>query len=315
MCQGGLSEKTAEIIINSWRPSTKKQYGTYLQKWLLFCDKEQVDKFAPSVNNMLKFLMNLFENGLGYSAINTAKSAVSSFIYLVSKVQLGKDILVKQFMKGVFNKKPALPKYNYTWDVQTVIKLLKSWSPVKELSLKLLTFKLVMLLALTTGQRMQSLFLLDTRNLELGLRSVKIRFGDLLKQTRPGKHLSEIFIEAFKPDFRLCVVLTLVEYLERTSSLRKNNQLFISYQKPFNAVKKCTISNWIKTVLIMAGIDMKTFTPHSTRGAVTSKVSGRVPIGTVLKTAGWSKDCVFRKYYKRPITNDSSFSNEALNTV
>lgn len=256
--------------------------------------------------------MELFETGLGYSAINTAKSAVSSFIYIVSKVQIGKDVLIKQFMKGIFNKKPALPKYNVTWDVETVIKLLKSWSPVKNISLKLLTFKLVMLLALTTGQRMQSLFLIDIRNLELETLYVKIRFGDLLKQTKPGRHLSELFIEAFKPDYRLCVVLTLNEYIERTSELRNNNQLFISFQKPYKAVKKCTIARWIKEVLVLAGIDMKIFTPHSTRGASTSKVSGKIPINTILRTAGWRNDSVFRKHYKRPITNDSSFSNEVL---
>ena len=258
--------------------------------------------------------MELFETGLGYSAINTAKSAVSSFIFIISKVQIGKDILMKQFMKGIFNKKPALPKYNVTWDVETVIKILKSWSPIKHISLKLLTFKLVMLLALTTGQRMQSLCLIDIRNLELRTTYVKLRYGDLLKQTKPGRHLSELFIEAYKPDYRLCVVLTLSEYLERTCDLRNNNQLFISFQKPHNAVRKCTIANWIKKVLLLAGIDMKIFTPHSTRGASTSKVSGKIPISTILRTAGWKKDSIFRKHYKRPITNDSSYSNEVLKT-
>ena len=280
---------------------------------MLFSDKEQINKFSPSVNNVLKFLMELFEAGLGYSAVNTAKSAVSSFIYLISNVQIGKNIQVKQFMKGIFNRKPVLPKYNCTWNVELVIKLLKSWTPIKDISLKYLTFKLVMLLALTTGQRMQSLFLMDIRNLELDKEFVKIRFGDLLKQSRPGRHLSELFIEAFKPDYRVCVVLALREYLERTHSLRNDtNQLFISFHKPHKSVKKCTIANWIKKIMRLAGIDMKIFTPHSTRGASTSKVSGNIPISTILRTAGWRKDCVFRKYYKRPITNDSAFSNEVL---
>ncbi|CAC5419838.1 unnamed protein product [Mytilus coruscus] len=113
------------------------------------------------------------------------------------------------------------------------------------------------------------------RNLELDTYSVKIRYGDLLKQTRPGYQLPEIFIEAFKPDFRICVVHTLHEYLERTNKLRFNNtQLFLSFQKPYKPVKKGTIAKWIKQVLILAGIDMTIFTPHSTRGAATSYVSG-----------------------------------------
>lgn len=257
--------------------------------------------------------MELFESGLGYSAVNTAKSAISSCIYLISDVQIGKNIQVKQFMKGIFNKRPVLPKYNCTWNVEIVINLLRTWTPVTDLSLKFLTFKLVMLLALTTGQRMQSLFLIDIRNLEYDQGYVKIRFGDLLKQSKPGRHLSELYIEAFKPDYRVCVVLTLREYLVRTQSLRNDiNQLFISFHKPYKAVKKCTIANWIKKILVLAGIDMEIFTPHSTRGASTSKVKGKIPITTILKTAGWRKDCVFRKFYERPITNDSAFSNEVL---
>ncbi|VDH93964.1 Hypothetical predicted protein [Mytilus galloprovincialis] len=45
MCEGGVSAEAADIIINSWRDSTKKQYGTYIKKWLLFCDKEKTDRF------------------------------------------------------------------------------------------------------------------------------------------------------------------------------------------------------------------------------------------------------------------------------
>lgn len=282
---------------------------------MLFCNEEKINQFNPSINNVLKFLFNLFENGLGYSALNTAKSAVSSFVYLITNVQIGKHVQVKQFMKGIFNKRPSLPKYNVTWNIEIVLKFLKSLKPVKDISLKKLTLKLVMLLALTTGQRIQSLFLIDIRNLELGETYVKIRYGDLLKQTRPGYQLSELFIEAYKPDYRICVVYTLNEYLERTAALRNDvTQLFVSHQKPHKAVKKCTIASWIKKVLVLAGIDMTIFSPHSTRGACTSYVSGKIPIDTILRTAGWRKDSVFRKHYKRPTTNDSTFSNEVLNS-
>ncbi|CAC5418289.1 unnamed protein product [Mytilus coruscus] len=100
---------------------------------------------------------------------------------------------------------------------------------------------------------------------------------------------------------------------QRTNKLRFNNtQLFLSFQKPYKPVKKGTIAKLIKQVLILAGIDMTIFTPHSTRGAATSYVSGRIPIATILRTAGWRKDSVFRKFYQRPITNDSSFSKEIL---
>ena len=74
----GLSTKATDIIMSSWRSSTKKGYKTYVQKWIQYCCEKQIDKFSPSVNEVIEFLTDLFENGLGYSSINIARSALSS---------------------------------------------------------------------------------------------------------------------------------------------------------------------------------------------------------------------------------------------
>lgn len=58
--------------------------------------------------------MGLHSSGLGYSAINTAKSAVCSVVYLLYNIHYGNHILIKQFMKGIFNIKPVLPKNHCT---------------------------------------------------------------------------------------------------------------------------------------------------------------------------------------------------------
>jgi len=60
-------------------------------------------------------------------------------------------------MKGVFEKKPALPRYKNTWDVNTVLKELETWIPTEKLTLKELTYKLCMLIALLSGQRCQTI--------------------------------------------------------------------------------------------------------------------------------------------------------------
>ena len=58
-------------------------------------------------------------------------------------------------MKGVFELKPVLPKYSHTWDVDTVLNMLECYAPNNKLTPKELSHKLVMLLALLTGQRCQ----------------------------------------------------------------------------------------------------------------------------------------------------------------
>ena len=259
------------------------------------------------------FLTQLFKGGLGYSGINTAKSAVSSVVNIVNNIDIGNNHLIKKFMKGIFNRKPCLPRLSSTWAVSDVLKYLKTLSPVEDLSLKLLSYKLVVLLALTTGQRIQTIHSVDLRNVVVSDDSIKIRFGDLLKQTRVGNHLAELYIEAFPSDEDVCVVKTFKMYVEKTKVLRdKYSKLFISLQKPHRPVTKSTLGRWIKVVLLFAGIDMTMYTPHSTRSAATSAAALKIPIDTVLKTAGWRKNCTFRKFYKREVTNNSEFSSAIL---
>lgn len=53
--------------------------------------------------------------------------------------------------------------------------------PLSSLSLLQLSHKLVMLLALLSGQRGQTLHLIDIRNIHFQEKSVKIVIGDMLK--------------------------------------------------------------------------------------------------------------------------------------
>ena len=62
----------------------------------------------------------------------------------------GSHRLVCRFMEGVFETKPSLPRYTETWDVNIMINYLASLGPPKELTLKVLTYKVVMLLASNT---------------------------------------------------------------------------------------------------------------------------------------------------------------------
>jgi len=67
-----------------------------------------------TVNDGLEFLTSLYRQGLGYSAINTARSVLSAIITLGDKTTFGEHPLVTCFMKGIFELKPSLPRYTVT---------------------------------------------------------------------------------------------------------------------------------------------------------------------------------------------------------
>ena len=99
--------------------------------------------FDPNVNNVLAFLTKLYNDGLIYSALNTARCALASFLQLNNTVNIGSHNLVRRFFKGVFTLRPALPKYNVTWNVDIVLTYLKGQEPLESLSLLQLSRKLL----------------------------------------------------------------------------------------------------------------------------------------------------------------------------
>ena len=69
---------TLSVIMSSWRPATCAQYASYVYKWIVFLHERKLSLDSLiTVNIVLEFLTSLHEQGLSYSAINTARSAVS----------------------------------------------------------------------------------------------------------------------------------------------------------------------------------------------------------------------------------------------
>ena len=78
-----------------------------------------------------------------------------------NEIPLGELLLLCRFLKGVFNLRPALPRYSTTWDVSVVLKYIKSLKALKQCDLKSLSYRLAVLLCITTGQRDQTLFYMN----------------------------------------------------------------------------------------------------------------------------------------------------------
>lgn len=270
--------------------------------------------FQTSVDIFLEFLFELYDSGLGYSVLNTARSAVSS-ILKIDNLPAGEHSMVKRFVKGVFNSRPSLPRYNCIWDTSPVLKKLEKFHPANTLSLKLLTFKVLLLLALLTSQRTQNLQSLRLKDITLNNENIQIVWSSLMKQSRPGYNLEPVVLQAFVQNKKLCIVSYLRQYISRTKYIRGDNeQLFVSYKEPHDSVSKSTVSRWLRTIMSMCGVDTDKFKPHSTRSASVSKAIKFAPMDVVLKAAGWSKESTFAKFYNKPIRNEH-YMNKVLQQI
>ena len=114
--------------------------------------ERKIDLSCSNINQILDFLSQLFQNGLQYRTINDYNSAISSFHDHIQEKPVGEHPRISSFVIVVFNTKPPQPRYCFIWNAQTVIDFIKSeWG--QNLSDKYLTYKLTMLLALTSASR------------------------------------------------------------------------------------------------------------------------------------------------------------------
>lgn len=293
--------------MSSWRKGTKSSYSKYLKLWANFCSKLHIDPCKPAVSNALTFLQRLQSQGYKYGQINTACSALSAVICPNNNVSFGKLLIVKRFMKGVFQLKPVFPKYTMVWDVNKVFNLFRTFSAPEELSLKILTLKLCMLIMLISGgQRSQTLHSIEKENIKfISDDLVYIPIMNVLKQTTVNNHTKPLKLISYT-DKKLCVVSHLRIYLDKMKVIAPNEkQLFVSFIKPHKAVSKDTIARWCKETLKMSDIDVSKYSTHSSRAAATSKAKEKgVPLKTIIDSAGWKNETMFAKIYDRRIESD-----------
>ena len=197
--------------MGSWRQSTSEQYSTYITKWQEYCTEKQINPISASPTDIINFLAEQCERGIGYSAVNTAKCAIASVTSLATDKSIGQHPLVKRFMKGIFEKRPSLPRYTSTWDMDILLNHVKDFN-LSEMTLKHLTIKLATLLAICTGQRLQTLQSLTVSNIHFQQDSFTCVIKSVLKTTRPGKHIKPIVFKKHST-LGLCVL----SHLEKLS--------------------------------------------------------------------------------------------------
>lgn len=306
----GVATETSEVLISSLEKSTLNQYNSTLKMWWSFCIQRSEDPYRVSIDKVLKFLTKRFKDGARHGTLNSARAALS----LISMEDLANNQLLSRFIKGAFKQRPSRPRYDRTWDVEPVLKRLGEWDPVESLDIRTLTKKLVVLLALGTGQRIQTLSLIKISNIKETEQGFEIRITDRIKTTRVGSKQPVLRLPNFLSNPKICIAKTLRQYLQMTSPLRNGeDSLFLTLNKPHSKVNRDTIARWIKTSLTELGVP-KEFTAHSTRHASTSRADTRgVNINEIRRVAGWTNSSrVFADFYKRDIIENSNNFAEAV---
>ncbi len=316
----GISDRASKLILASWRPGTNAVYNSAWSKWSSWCKEREVDALCPTLGNITEFLSDSFHIGLQYRTINTYRSALSSVMPPIEGFLVGQHPLVVRLMKGIQNSRPAMPRYQYCWDINKVLDYIKSLPTNENLSLDMLTGKLATLMAITAPKRSSELGLLD---LNFSKRHPEGITFSLPGMTKTSSEVRTVFFASFPSTNAICVTTTLVAYLNRTTQAREHlssdttvpNPLFLSYHRPYKPVKPCSIARWIKKFIGSAGINTEIFKAHSTRSASTTKARDQgVSITDIQNMADWSStSSTFQRFYYKPVMN-STYAQTVLSS-
>ena len=130
----GFSERTRNLIFNARREGTTKNYESSWNKWVLWCRGRGVDPLTCPVTDVTDYLASLYDEGFEYRTIGVQRSAISAYhepiVHEGAMTTVGKHPYISQVMSGIHNLRPPRPKHSFTWDVEKVLSMFKSWPTI-----------------------------------------------------------------------------------------------------------------------------------------------------------------------------------------
>ena len=266
----GFSEAVAARIEAPQRGSIRSVYEvkwTIFTKWWL---SNQVAFRAPPWKAIADFLLHLFQDRkLQPGTIDGYRSAIADKLGN-SIINVSKDENLSRLLNSFHRDRPKGKRGIPSWNLSLVLHQLTKapFEPLKEASLKHLTFKTVFLLALGSGKHRSEIHAWLHKNIRQQSDWSKVSLypsPSFLSKNQLAKEgpdsVAPVVIPALAPsldrslkgDRSLCPVRALRYYLDRTSDLRQNKELvFVSFKKGFDKdISPATISSWIKQTVIL----------------------------------------------------------------
>ena len=324
----GFSEAVAARIEAPQRRSTRSVYEA---KWAIFakwCITDQVDFGSPPVKSVADFLMYLFEDKkLQPSTIDGYRSAIVDKLGNTT-VNISKDDNLTRLLESFHRDRPKERRGIPSWNLSLVLHQLTKapFEPLREASLKHLTFKTVFLLALGSGKRRCEIHAWQHKNIRHQSDWSKVSLfpsPSFLSKNQLAKEgpesvapvvipaLAPTLDKSLKSDRSLCPVRALRYYLDRTSDLRQHKELvFVSFKKGFDKdISPATISSWIKQTVILCyelsdhqAHTLHQVKAHNVRAFAASKAfQSGVSLEQILSACHWKSHNTFTQFYLKDV--------------
>ncbi|XP_077138947.1 uncharacterized protein LOC143804593 [Ranitomeya variabilis] len=332
----GLSDKVISTIQASRKPVTA---AIYHKIWKKFCTESGRSAGIPGaldVPRVLNFLQSGFDMGIRPSTLKVQISALSTFL----DYPLASHPWIIRFVKAIQKLRPTLRQLVPSWDLNLVLRALckDPYTLREDMPISVRTWKTAFLVAITTAKRVGEIQALSIKDPYLQVREdhiiLKLDPAFVPKVASFKNRDQEIILPSFCDNpsnekeqalHSLDVRQAVLDYLEATSSWRKDSNLFILFGGKNRGKKasKTSIARWITSIISKAytseGIDCAVgIKAHSTR-AVSASWAERVgaSLDQICKAATWARVNTFCKHYKLDVlaAHQTSFGRKVLQAV
>ncbi len=230
-----LPERVLNTMSEARAPSTRRLYAL---KWAIFsawCQDRDLDLVTSDVSVVLSFLQEMLDKQRSSSTIKVYAAAIAAFHAPIAGRSVGRNSAVVQFIRGARRMNPPCPRTVPPWDLPTVLRALKClpFEPLQSTSLRSLSFKTALLLALASVKRVGDLQALSVNPACLEFRPndskvvLKQRLDYVPKVLSTPFRAQVIALSVLSPSTDdqelslLCPVRALRVYIERSASYRR----------------------------------------------------------------------------------------------
>ena len=210
-------EQQRKLSLSHGATQLSKDRNQLIKNGKLFVVKGGIDTFLVTISDVRACLTNMFEMGLGYSSICSARSALNCIVCLPGYSGITEHPVLKRFIKGVFNMRPPQPRYSHIWDINVVLNYISNMDPDYSLSLKQISLKLVTLLTLLAIQKVETVPSFTVDNMISTQNYCTFLPSKLLKHSRPSYINKPVTYRVFPHNVNLCPVAVIKNYDNRRS--------------------------------------------------------------------------------------------------
>ena len=309
----GIASRSAHHIANhGWKTSTACRYSTQMKHWIRYCEEKKIDQFNLELDNILPYLEHCLDiEKVSVHGLLNCKSFIPVSRRLSGNPLMEREEeLLKKFLSGVHNLNPVSEiTAPVNLDVKILLDYFATLPPNKELTMQQLGGKLTLLFLICSISRVSEVHQLCISCIETPRDNTFIIFH-LSEPTKTftfkwlqQKGLQKLIFRTIPGYKYICPVHTLLDYLQKTASIRNNQDKLLILPNGQPAAK-ATITHWAKDLLQDAGLG--NVQVHSTRGSssMACLVVG-MNLSELAEKTGWLSISSFVTSYMKPIMTEA----------